>query len=164
MSFNHKKTNTKLNINTNLTSNQTQSSNPQTHKENKSFQPSTEQDEERECLTKQTFDHNDYKVKSTDIKLFHDLTKMREDKLKHINTQISYVDKLSKDAFIVTQSSGEKINSLYDNIESAFELQEKSNEIVSKTVTQAQGNGNKVFVVVLLIISICLLCLFNFRE
>lgn len=157
MSFNHKKTNTKLNINTN------QSTNPQIHKENTSFQPSNQQDEERECLTKQTYDYDydEYKVKSTDIKLFHDLTKMREDKLKHIHSQISYVDKLSKDAFIVTQSSGDKINSLYDNIESAFELQEKSNEIISKTVTQAKGNGSKVFIVVLLIISICLLCLFN---
>ena len=119
-----------------------------------------EKDEETELLTQ---NYDEYKVNTGDIKFFSDISKMREEKINYIKEQITYVDKLSNDAFTLTKTSNEKINTLYDNIDNTVHIQKEAHEIIKKTVFEHEKHkDNKCCFLLLIVIVILFLSLFAF--
>lgn len=118
-------------------------------------------DDENELLTS----YDEYKVKASDIKFFHDISEMRKEKIKYIKEQITYVDKLSSDAFTLTKNSDEKINTIINNIDHTVQVQKESHEIIKKTVFEHdKQKDNKCCILIILMISIIGLILVGFSN
>ena len=119
-------------------------------------------DDENELLTSC---YDDYKVKASDIKFFHDISEMRNEKIKYIKEQITYVDKLSSDAFTLTKNSDEKINTIFNNIDHTVHVQKESHEVIKKTVFEHEKQkDNKCCILIILMISIIGLILVGFGS
>lgn len=98
------------------------------------------------------------KVNIKDIKFVEDISKQRNEKLKYINEQVYYVDKLSSDAFLLTKSADAKVQNLLNNVDNTLVAQKEAQDIVIKTskIQDKQKNKKCILLIIIMFITMSL--------